>query len=114
MKRLAFLVLLTGCPEALESDSTAKADQVADPSPEAKAPEGAEDALCFKAAGIADSALEGTVAASKFDPVKYKADCEKQLTAEQGAQWRSFYECMVEAGDKTYVLKCSDKSPSPF
>ena len=115
------IAFLLGCPtgdtkkDDTEADTEAvtKTEEKAEEKSEEKAEEKADpnNTLCFKAAGVVESSLQGTVHSKKYDPEKYLADCEKKVTGSKGDAWKAYYECMVEVGDKGYVVKCAGKSP---
>lgn len=116
MKRLLpFVLVLAACPtgEPQVAKEAKKADEKAEPTKEETKAE-KDDALCFKVAGVTEASLQGTVHSKKYDPEKFKAGCEKNLKGSKAEKWRAYYDCVVETGDKSYVVKCTGKSPSTF
>lgn len=104
-------ILLVGCPEPTVVQEAPEKDDKAPGANDVKAP---DDALCFKAAGIVEGALSGTVHAEQYKPEAWKAECEENLKGAKTDQWRAYYGCIIDVGDKSYVAKCANRSPPPF
>lgn len=72
------------------------------------------DVLCFKVAGITEASLQGTVYSKGYDPEKFLAGCQENLEGPKTDEWNTYYDCVVDAGDKSYVVKCAGVAVSPF
>lgn len=113
MKRLLpFTLILAACPTEPVPEEPTTIVEPAEEGPNEKSIR--SDILCFKVAGITEASLQGTVHYKEYDPEKFVDECNQNLEGPKAAGWKTYYECVVYAGDKSYVAKCAGVAVSPF
>ena len=85
-----------------------------DPSPDAQPPQldtALTAPLCFKAAGITEAALEGTVHVGQYDPERFMGECQANVEGPQADAWETYYLCIVTW--RKVTPDCAKLSPPP-